>query len=161
MKKITRIARFILLVLVLGLPAFSENNFENDLKPYFSAVVVKNAEESSRWYQAVLGVKLRNMNENVLRGSKIIVLSLDDVMLELIEVKSQVLRKDVLDGKPEQTLIQGFTKIGFRVSDLNATIHNLKALKVNFFGDVFTDPVSGKRSFLVQDPDKNLIQFFE
>jgi hypothetical protein len=141
-------------------PAFSQN-YESGIKPYFSAVVVKNAEESSRWYQSVLGVKFRNLNENVIRGSKIIVLSSENVLLELIEVKSQVLREDVLIGKPEQTLIAGFTKIGFRVSDLDVTMQKLKDLNVNFFGEIYTDPISSKRSFLVHDPDKNLIQFFE
>jgi hypothetical protein len=58
-------------------------------------------------------------------------------------------------------LIQGFAKIGFKVSDLDAYIQKLNDLKVNFFGNVYTNAVSGKRSFLVQDPDKKLIQFFE
>jgi len=67
----------------------------------------------------------------------------------------------VLIGKPEQTLIAGFTKIGFRVSELDVTMQKLKDLNVNFFGEIYTDPISSKRSFLVHDPDKNLIQFFE
>ena len=140
---------------------FGQDNPENFLKPYFSAVVVSNAEQSSLWYQSVLGVKIRNVNENAVRGSKIIVLSSDDLLLELIEVKSQVRRQDVLSGRPEQTLIQGFAKIGFKVSDLDAWIRKMAHLKVNFFGDTYTDPVSGKRSFLIQDLDKNLVQFFE
>lgn len=161
MNTLKRTAQCILFYAIFAIPAFGQSSAGNGVQPYFSAVVVTNAEKSSEWYQSVLGVKLRNVNENVERGSKIVVLSSGNVMLELIEVNSRVLPNDVLRGKPEQTLIVGFTKVGFRVTDLDAAVRRLTDLKVKFFGDVYLDPVSSKRSFLVQDPDNNLIQFFE
>ena len=161
MDKITNTGAVIFFTLLLGSRAFCQDNRENDLKPYFCALVVENAEASSEWYQSVLELNFRNKSENIARGSKIIVLSSNDAMLELIEVKSQVSRDEILNGKPQQTLVQGFTKIGFKVSNLDATIKKLKALNVKFFGEVYTDPISNKRSLLVQDPDKNLLQFFE
>jgi hypothetical protein len=161
MNKITYTGIVIFFTLVLGPRAFCQDNHENDLKPYFCAVVVENAESSSEWYQSVLELNFRNRSENVARGSKIIVLSSNDAMIELIEVKSQVFRDEILNGKPQQTLIQGFTKIGFKVSNFDAIIKKLKDLNVNFFGEIYTDPISNKRSLLVQDPDKNLVQFFE
>ena len=161
MSTINSLPLCILLTIGCCTAVFPQGISENRIRPYFSAIVVKNAETSSTWYQSLLGLERINVNENLQRGSKIIVLSSEDLLLEIIEVKAQVKREDVLLGKPENTLIQGFTKIGFKVSDMDAYIQKLIELKVNFFGDVYTDPVSGKRSLLIQDPDTNLIQLFE
>jgi hypothetical protein len=161
MKTIIYLAQCVIFTLGFCSSGYCQNQYDNSLMPYFSAVVVNNAENSSSWYQSVLGLKVTNVNENPKRGSKIIVLSSEGLLLELIEVRSQVSRESVLSGKSEQTLIQGFAKIGFKLSDMDSYIRNLNELKVTFFGNIYTDPVSGKRSFLIQDPDKNLIQFFE
>lgn len=161
MNTIINVAQCMLFTIGFYTAGYCQNESENRLIPYFLAVVVDDAEKASRWYQSVLEIKVISVNENSLRGSKIIVLSSYDLLIELIEVSSKVQREEILFGKPEQTLIQGFVKIGFKVSDLDEYIRKLNDLKVTFFGDTYTDPVSGKRSFLIQDPDKNLIQFFE
>jgi len=133
---------------------------QHEVIPYFAAIVVRDIDASIRWYENVFAVKLRNRNDSPERGSKIAVLEADQMILELIQVRSFLSSTDILAGKPERTLITGYTKVGFKSSDLSATIQRLKELNVNFFGDIYTD-TSGKRSFLITDPDGNLIQFFE
>jgi hypothetical protein len=159
----TRILRShcIFFSLLVAAPALGQDDSQRGIKGYFSAVVVKSAEESSVWYQSVLGLNVMNRNENVERGSKIIVLASKDILIELIEVRSVVSPQQVLAGKPNQTLMVGFTKIGFKVPDLDLVIQRLRGLKVEFYGNIYSDPLSKQRSFLVQDPDKNLVQFFE
>ena len=161
MSKLISLASCILVTVTFCTTVHCQNTSENQLMPYFSAIVVKDAEKTSWWYKSVLGLESTSTTENPQRGSKIIVLASDNLVVELIEVKTQVKRENVLLGKPEHTLIQGFTKIGFRIRDLDAYRQKLMDLKVEFFGDVYTDPVSHKRSFLIQDPENNLIQIFE
>ena len=141
--------------------AFGQASNASTLKPYGFAVVVSNVETSTGWYQSTFGLQLRNRNDNPERGSKIAVLAANDFLIELIEKKSSLTQKNILSGKPSQTLIQGFSKIGLYVADFDACIHRLNALNVKFFGDVYTDPVSNKRSFIILDPDENMIQIFE
>ena len=40
-------------------------------------------------------------------------------------------------------------------------VDTLKHAKVEFYGDVVTDELSGKRMLLIKDPDGNRIQLFE
>jgi catechol 2,3-dioxygenase-like lactoylglutathione lyase family enzyme len=150
-----------LFTLAIGISSYSQSLSKVDFRPYFSAVVVKDIEASSIWYKSVFGLNVTNRNDSPQRGSKIAVMEGTQFSIELIEVKSSLGPSEILEGKPDRTLIRGFTKIGFKVPDLDATIKYLKELKVHFYGDVYSDRLSGKRSFLVNDPDGNLIQFFE
>jgi predicted enzyme related to lactoylglutathione lyase len=146
---------------MIGISSFGQDAPSFDPKPYSYAIVVQNIDVSIGWYQSVFGFKLRNRNDSPERGSRIAVLQSNDSVLELIEVITSLSRDSILDGKPERTLIQGFSKIGFKVSSLDASLTRLKAAGVKLFGDVYTDSFSKKRSFLISDPDENLIQIFE
>jgi catechol 2,3-dioxygenase-like lactoylglutathione lyase family enzyme len=148
-------------IFAFAISSYGQNPSTPDVAAYFSAVVVKDIEASSTWYQSVLGLKLSSRNDSQERGSKIAVLEGAQISIELIQVKSFLAPSEILIGKPERTLILGYTKIGFKVTDIDATIKYLNALNVHFYGDVYKDPDSRKRSFLISDPDGNLIQFFE
>lgn len=141
--------------------AFAQATTPPSLRLYAVAVVVSDAEVSSSWYQSIFGLELRNRNDSPERGSKIAVLTANNFLVELIEKKTSMTQKNILLGKPSQTLIQGFSKIGFYVTDLDACIQRLQELRVKFFGDIYTDAVSKKRSFIILDPDDNMIQIFE
>lgn len=146
---------------MVGISSFGQDASSFAPKPYSYAIIVQNIDVSIGWYQSVFGLKLRNRNDSPERGSKIAVLQSGDALLELIEVNLSLSRDSILRGKPERTLIRGFSKIGFKVSNLDASLKALKDARVKFFGEVYTDSFSNKRSFLISDPDENLIQIFE
>ncbi|MNC94514.1 hypothetical protein D3C83_113890 [compost metagenome] len=52
-------------------------------------------------------------------------------------------------------------KIGFLVKDIDGLFSLLKKQDIKFTGRMVTDPVNNKKTFLINDPDDNLIQFFE
>lgn len=52
-------------------------------------------------------------------------------------------------------------KFGLGVKDIDAVFQRLKNQNIKFTGRMVTDPVNNKKTFLVNDPDDNLIQFFE
>ena len=146
---------------MIEISSFGQDAPVFDPKPYSYAIIVKNIDVSLGWYQSVFGLKLRNRSDSPERGSKIAVLQSGNALLELNEVNASLSRDSILRGRPERTLIQGFSKIGFKVSNLDASFKLLQEARVKFFGDVYTDSFSKKRSFLISDPDENLIQIFE
>lgn len=146
------------LILVIGCvntqaqPAF-------DYRPNGSAVIVQNIDKSVQWYQSVFGFTVKTkMNEpNVY---KVVILESPTFMLELIELTGSLTRTEVLKEKPEGTQIQGHSKIGFLVNDIDKCLRHLKAIGVNV-PRVWTDQGTKKRNFLITDPDGNYIQFFD
>ncbi len=128
--------------------------------PSFSAIIVKDVDTSAAWYQAVFGMKIKNRINDTERGFRVVIMEHPSFVLELIENKSWPDQKQLLSGKPEGTRIQGFFKIGFSVADLDRCLEHLASLNI-VPARIYTDAETKKRNFLIDDPDKNLIQFFE
>jgi len=128
--------------------------------PSFSAIIVKDVDTSAAWYQAVFDMKTKNRINDTERGFRIVIMEHSSFILELIENKSWPDQKQLLSGKPEGTRIQGFFKIGFSVAHIDNCLKHLASLKI-VPDRVYTDSETKKRNFLIEDPDKNLIQFFE
>jgi len=129
-----------------------------DLTPNFSAVVVKNLDSSIRWYQSVLGVKIKD-RPPAIDEYRIAILESPRLVLELIEFKYALERSKILENKAEGAMIQGYFKIGFKVTDMDSFLLYLEKIKITV--DRIYKDSSGKRNFLIYDPDGNLVQFFE
>ena len=136
--------------------AQSSTSFQVD--HYFSALIVKNIDSSVNWYQSVLGLKTRFLPD-VPKGIRVAILESPQIVLEVIENESWLDPKELLKDKPEGTRLHGYFKIGFRVTAMDSFIEHLKKLNISI-PRIYKDN-SGKRNFLVEDPDKNLVQFFE
>ena len=132
-----------------------------DFKPYFSAVVVSNIDSSVHWYKKVLGLELRNRTDAPERGFIQANLHNKDMLIELIQIDSSLSRNKILEGYGARTRINGFMKFGLIVNDIDVLYQKLKEQNIKFTGRMVTDPVNNKKTFLVNDPDDNLIQFFE
>lgn len=91
---------------------------------------------------------------------KIVILEGPSVMFELMQLKGSISRSEVLKGKPEGSQIQGHFKIGFTVNNIDTCLKHLADLKIDV-PRVWTDNTTGKRNFLISDPDGNYIQFFD
>ncbi len=128
--------------------------------PYFSAVVVSNIEVSTKWYQSVFDLKAKNQMNDENAGYKLMILESSAMLLELLELRGSLVRKALVEGKSEGTEIQGHFKIGFNVSNMDDWLKHLSNLKIDV-PQVWTDQTTKKRNFLINDPDGNLIQFFE
>ena len=91
---------------------------------------------------------------------RIAILESPGFMLELLELKGSLDKENLLKDKPQGTEMQGHFKIGFKISDVNSCLKKLKELSIEV-PNIWTDPATGKKNFLIKDPDGNLIQFFE
>ena len=132
-----------------------------DMKPFFSAIVVSNIDSSIAWYKKVIGLELRNRTDAPERGFIQANLHNKEMLIELIQVDSSLPGSSILEKYPQKTRIRGFTKLGFVVKDIDGLFQRLKDQNIKFTGRMVTDPVNNKKTFLVNDPDDNLIQFFE
>jgi hypothetical protein len=84
-----------------------------------------------------------------------------DILIELIQVDSGLSRVKILQGYSSRTRINGFMKFGFVVKNIDALYQKLNDQNIKFTGRMVTDPVNNKKTFLINDPDDYLIQFFE
>ena len=84
----------------------------------------------------------------------------ENLLLELMELRGSLTRDELLAGKPDWTQIQGHFKLGFKVKNIDDCLKRLAQLNIDV-PHVWQDKISGKRNFIIKDPDANLIQFFD
>lgn len=131
-----------------------------NFQPGFSAKVVKNLTTSSKWYQSVFGLKIKNEISDPNQAYKIHILESANYSVELLELKGSLVKSELLKGNPDGTEVQGHFKIGFKISNTDEWLAHLRKLKIEV-PNVWTDQKTGKKNFMIQDPDGNLIQFFD
>jgi hypothetical protein len=151
--------KIILLISVIIVnTAFGQQSTSFQVDPYFYAIIVKNIDSSVNWYQFVLGLKTKFL-PGTPQGIRVAILESPQIVLEIIENNAWLDPKEYLKGKPEGTRLHGYFKIGFKVTAMDSFIEHLNKLNISI-PRIYKDD-SGKRNFLVEDPDKNLVQFFE
>lgn len=151
---------FLLSFLVLFFAAAQETPLP-DPEGYFSAVIVEDFDSSLNWYTDVLGFELVNQQASEARGFQVANLQRGGVMLEILELKTALSPKNAIPDFNSKTRLTGIFKTGFFVANFDGWVNHFKAKGVTFRGNVVTDPESGKKMVIVQDPDGNRIQFFE
>jgi hypothetical protein len=140
---------------------FSAHSQITKLQPSFTAIIVANIDSSVTWYINTFNLTLRNRVDNSERGYKQAILISKLTMIELVELKKGIGRDSLLNKFPQGTQLHGLNKFGFTVPDIDALQKELTQKNVTFLGRMVTDQVSNKRTFLIVDPDKNMLQFFE
>ncbi len=148
-------------LLVILLLLISCDLYSQDKKPFFAAVIVSNIDTSVHWYSKVLGLSIRNRTELPERKIRQANLHNENMLLELIQVEHSIGEGQLLEKHAPNTRIIGYAKIGFVVKDIEVLYDQFKKQNIKFTGRMVTDPVNNKRTFLINDPDDNLVQFFE
>ena len=141
--------------------SYAQNDPAQDLEAYFAAIIVSNLDSSINWYSNTLGFKVMNRIESNERGFKQSNLKKGDVLIELIELDKAVNLQDIAPNYSSKMRIIGFFKIGFLVLDFDKRIDHFTNEEVEFYGNVVTDDITGKRMVIIMDPDRNRIQIFE
>ena len=150
-----------LLLIGFFTPCFSQADTLPAPELCFTALIVRNIDSSIVWYSEKLGFAALNQATYHAGDFKLANLQRGGIQIELIEIKSTLFPDEVLNKDPYYTRIGGFFKVGFLVADFDQWVKFLQQTKTEFRGGVVSDPVSGRRTFLVKDPDGNQIQFFE
>jgi catechol-2,3-dioxygenase len=127
-------------------------------QPRFAAIVVANLDATSSWYQALLKLSVKSQQTG--SGYRVTILTSPVYELELLELSGSLARDPLLAGHPPGTQIQGLFKTGFEVTSMDSWISHLQGLNISI-PQIYTDATTGKRNFLITDPEGNLVQFFE
>jgi hypothetical protein len=151
----------LIILLFAILLKLSANNQTVKLQPSFTAITVTNIDSSMNWYINTLNLRLRNRIDNDEKGFKQAILINSESMIELVELKMGISIDTLLSKYPKATQSLGFYKFGFTVSNIDKLYKELASKNVTFYGKLVTDPIDNKRTFLITDPDGNLLQFFE
>ncbi len=151
----------LIFIILISFKGFSQDKPLPSPEAYFSAIIVSDIESSIDWYSNVFGFKVLSNVESEERGFKQANLKCDNILVELLELKSALTPENVLENYPKGSKINGFFKFGFIVSEFDAWVEHLKELNVEFHGNVVIDPLVNKKMLIVKDPDGNRIQIFE
>ncbi len=149
--------------LVMSLFAIAPAQQEKDLilHPYFAGLVVANLDSSIQWYSDHLNLHLVNRTDRADLGLRQANLRSFTMLIELVELQSTVSPDKALVGLPKGSRVTGYYKFGMVLEDFDDYLAHLESLGTAIHGRVVQDPVSGKRTFLIKDPDGNLLQFFD
>ena len=97
-----------------------------ELKPFFSAIVVSNIDSSISWYKKILGLELRNRTDAPERGFIQANLYNKEMLIELIQIDSSLSRTAILERYTSRTRIRGYMKFGLVVKDIDVLYQKLK-----------------------------------
>ena len=141
--------------------SYSQDASSLDIEPYFTSIIVKDFDDSMNWYTNVLGLEVLSKMESEERGFKLANLKRENMLIELLELNKAVNLNDIVPDYNSKTRIVGLFKMGFQVSEFDAWVEHLTHQNVDFYGNIVTDPTSGKRMIIITDPDGNRVQIFE
>ena len=131
------------------------------LLPYRAALSVSNVNKISKWYQDVLGFKFTRRMDFDDYGVHIEFLETNGFGIELIEKQGSKSKQERMPDLKDTSLLQGLTKVGFLVENIEDVSASLKEKEVKIVFDVTDDPEEDMRWMIIEDPDGNIIQFFE
>lgn len=133
-----------------------------DLQPFLLALSVPNAEVTAAWYRENLGFQEFKRNEYPAHGLKIIFLEANGFRLELVEkAGSYPIAKYEPKYEPMSGLLQGVSKVAFRVNDIERWATHLVGRGVKFVVPLTTSASMQQRHFVIQDLNGNLVQLVE
>lgn len=119
----------------------------------FYAISVQDIDQAISWYTEKLGFKLESKGGNDVRKGAL--LSRPGAVLELGEFAGAVPRGPEVESHE----VHGIFKLGFTTANLEETFEFLNQAGVEVFSPLVTAS-DGNRTFLVKDPEGNIIQFF-
>ena len=126
------------------------------MRPTLVALQVENLEASVRWYTTFLDFREKTRRE--FPQLKLVILSLGDFELELVENPKTVKKSEVLSGQDAD--ITGFAKVTFTVGNVGKLFQQLKEEGATFaitLRDSNANP--GEQFFVVLDNERNWLQF--
>lgn len=151
----------LILFLLLNSILYSQNTTTSNTEGMFVALIVKNIDESIRWYTQILSLEKINSNDLPERGLKQANLRREGIHVELIQLESAITPSEVLNKADGKKRITGIFKFGFKVSNFEHWQQHLLEKQIITTDDIVRDPNTNKRMVVFKDPDGNRIQIFE
>ena len=138
-------------------------SFGQEIKPYRIGIVVENLEKSSNWYSNIFEAEVyKEVSYPEFDSLTIHLLKNEYFEFELVERKSSISIHDVISNyNVKEKPLLGIYKVSFQVDDIQKIYNRIKKEKIEFHMDLSTDEEFKMKSFIIKDPDNNLLQFQE
>ena len=127
----------------------------------FFALNVSNADSTSRWYEEVFGLKLLKEIKTVDGSAHIRIEGDEFLMVEILQSRDSRTLSDCNLRQEQSHLMRGFFKTGFFVSDIHRAEEYFKTKGIAIRHPVFQDKETATSSFILEDPNGNLLQFLQ
>lgn len=127
----------------------------------FIALNVSNADSTARWYEEMFGVKLLKEIKPTDGSAHVRIEGNDFLMVEILQVKGSKSIGDCNLKKDQSHMLAGYFKAGVFVRDAQKAQDYFKSKGVAIRHDVFSDEDTGTKSFILEDPNGNMLQFLE
>ena len=150
--------RMLFAVLLLGTGLVRAGPAIDPGAPQFIAISVPDAPASARWYREAFGLNVLDEIKPPDGAAHVIILASESLLVEILQLRAAKSPGEQAVKQPELT--HGVFKVGFHVTDLDAAVARLRAMKVAFDTDIIDDTQHGLRFVLLRDPDGNYIQLF-
>ncbi|GAA4335617.1 VOC family protein [Flaviaesturariibacter amylovorans] len=152
------------LLLGAGISAAAQARDSSRLAPDLLSIVVTDIRIATEWYRDRLGFStVREIDLPERDSLRIVFLKRDSFLLELVGKRTVFGIGSKVPGydRFNDPRLAGFNKVSFRVPDIEAWERRLKAKGVLFHLPLIHDRNFGLRTFIIADPDGNLVQFVQ
>lgn len=129
-----------------------------------AGISVADAKASAKWYQQKLHFYIYKTMDLPEHHLKIVFLDLNGFSLELIQFAGAMSFEVVKKRVPELTdrdRLLGFVKLGFQIAEVDALAAELKRDGTKLLMEPTEDREFHDRFLMLQDPDGNVLQFFQ
>jgi catechol-2,3-dioxygenase len=127
----------------------------------FIAMNVSDADSAAKWYEEMFGLKLLKEIKTSDGSAHIRIEGNSSFMVEIIQVKDSKTLTDCQLQKDQSHLLRGFFKTGVFVSDIQKAEDYFKSKGVAIRHSIFSDKETATMSFILEDPNGNMIQFIQ
>ncbi|MCV9389099.1 VOC family protein [Reichenbachiella ulvae] len=135
-------------------PAFSQTDL-NELRFTRATLIVRDLKTSAAWYRKFLQFKIEEYRPN-----KHVKMRNNDFQLILTQGNATLLKSQIR-FKEGKKYINGITKIGFDINQFDSLHLYLERYEQKLAKDTYKDKNLSLNTFIAEDPDGNLIQFFD
>lgn len=147
-------------LLMTTLTAMAQDQATDTMVPDLAGIIVKDIDAVTTWYETNLGFTVyKKMDLPQYDSLKINFLKRDGFNLELVGRRRTIDRNEYSSFENPQ--LTGLNKISFRVQNIQSLADRLRKNGVRFKTNVFHDANFKLTSFIVEDPEGNIVQFVE
>jgi hypothetical protein len=140
---------------------YSQNSGPGIIGKSFIALNVTDADSTAGWYEEMFGLKLLKEIKTADASAHIRIEGNELLMVEIIQMKRSKAISDCQLQQDQSHLLKGFFKTGVFVRDVQKAEDYFKSKGVTIRHSVFSDKETATRSFILEDPNGNLLQFIQ
>jgi catechol 2,3-dioxygenase-like lactoylglutathione lyase family enzyme len=152
---------FVIVFLLLAAGLRAQTTGPGIIGKTFFAVNVSNADSTARWYEEAFGLRLLKEIKAADGSAHVRIEGNDFLMVEILQVKDSKSLDECNLQHQQAHLLRGYFKAGVFVSDVRKAEEYFKTKGLVIRHPVFKDKETATSSFILEDPNGNMLQFIQ